>query len=149
MRRFEAIGWMLMVAMLAACAPGRPLSTADAEHRLMEAHEEWKGTPYRLGGSTRNGIDCSAFVQVVMRDHFKVELPRSTGEQMRAGRRIRPQHIRTGDLVFFRTGRRTLHVGIVVRGDRFLHASTSSGPMISRLTEDYWRNRFIRAQRVF
>ncbi len=140
--------FLLILAVGQACAPTRTLRMSEVEERLMQAHEEWRGTPYRLGGTTRKGIDCSGFVQLVMREYLNQELPRTTESQMRVGFRVRPQQLQPGDLVFYRTGRRRLHVGIYMSGGRFLHASTSNGVMISRMEETYWSRRFLHARRI-
>lgn len=138
---------LLLLVILAGCAGPRKAARSP-EARLTQAYEQWKGTPYLLGGSSRSGVDCSAFIQIVMRQQFRVELPRTTSQQMNAGRRVRKSALRAGDLVFFQTGRRTLHVGIMMDNHRFLHASTSSGVMISSLQERYWTRRYLRARRV-
>jgi lipoprotein Spr/probable lipoprotein NlpC len=148
MRRFELTLMMLVLVVASACAPTRTLRTSEIEQKLMQAHEEWRGTPYRLGGTSRNGIDCSSFVQTVMREYLNQEVPRNTESQLRVGFRIRPQQLQPGDLVFYRTGRRRLHVGIYVSDGRFLHASTSNGVMISRMEETYWSRRFLQARRI-
>lgn len=114
----------------------------------MKAFVEWDKTPYRYGGTTKAGIDCSALVQNIFSDEFRLNLPRTTKDQLREGRKISPSDLRTGDLVFFQTGRNQLHVGIYVETDRFIHASTSKGVMISGLKERYWKTRFIQARRV-
>ncbi|MEX0929068.1 MAG: NlpC/P60 family protein [Balneolales bacterium] len=123
-------------------------ATLNPQKKLADSYHEWKGTPYRLGGADKNGIDCSAFVQIVMEDQFGVEMPRVTKEQIKAGKRIWRRRATTGDIVFFQTGRQTLHVGIMIDRRRFMHASTSQGVMISSLNENYWRDRFIRARRM-
>ncbi len=129
-------------------SPATSLSQQEINNRLNQSHNQWRGTPYRLGGTTRSGVDCSAFVMIVMRDQFGVELPRTTQQQMNFGSSASPRSLRVGDLVFFQTGRRTYHVGIVMQNGQFLHASTSRGVMISGLREPYWQERFLRARRV-
>lgn len=119
------------------------------EKQLENAHQEWKGTPYIYGGESSNGIDCSAFTQQVFRDFFDKELPRSTRRQLQEGTSIRRRSIKTGDLIFFKTGRRSLHVGISMGDGDFLHASVSSGVMISNIGEPYWAMRYLEARRVF
>lgn len=123
-------------------------SLDEAKASLMQAYRDWKGTPYVLGGASESGVDCSRFVNIVFDDYFGIELPTNTREQLNVGNKIRRPAIRTGDLVFFKTGRKTLHVGIAVNSGEFVHASTSNGVMISKLGKSYWRNRFLAARRV-
>lgn len=112
---------------------------------LYQQHEAWQGTPYRIGGVNRSGIDCSAFVQVTFRDVFGMDLPRTTEQQSRMGQRINRQQLRPGDLVFFRNGR---HVGIYLEENKFLHASTTRGVMISNMDNSYWSRHFWKAVSV-
>ena len=115
---------------------------------LRSAFSRWEGTPYVLGGSSLSGVDCSAFTKTVFEDHFERELPRHTSEQLRAGDGVRRRFLQTGDLVFFRTARSTLHVGIYMGEGDFLHASVSEGVTISGLGDPYWATRYIGARRV-
>ena len=121
---------------------------SDVEKRLHRAHREWEGTPYVLGGNSSDGIDCSAFTQTVFRDYFNKDIPRDTRSQLFEGSGIRRKFIRTGDLIFFKTGRKSLHVGIAIGDGDFLHASRSSGVMISNIREHYWATRYLGARRV-
>lgn len=114
----------------------------------MQAYRDWKGTPYLLGGESKSGVDCSRLVNIIFDDYFGIDLPANTREQLNVGNGIRRLSLRTGDLVFFRTGRRTLHVGIMVDRNEFLHASTSAGVMISELESSYWSNRYLAARRI-
>ncbi|KPP96093.1 MAG: lipoprotein Spr [Bacteroidetes bacterium HLUCCA01] len=143
----RTVAVMLLLVLIGSCASSRK-SARSVESRLMEMHDRWQGTPYVLGGTSRSGVDCSAFVMIVMREQFGINLPRTTREQMRTGTRVRKSRLRAGDMVFFRTGRNTYHVGIMLDGDRFLHASTSRGPMVSRLDERYWSRRYLRSRRI-
>lgn len=120
----------------------------DVKSRLMDQYASWKGVRYRLGGSSKKGIDCSAFVQQTFRDQFGLELPRSTSEQQDTGKSISRSKLRTGDLVLFRAGSTGRHVGIYIGNNQFVHASTSSGVMISNLSEPYWDKRYNKARRV-
>ncbi|MEX0769393.1 MAG: NlpC/P60 family protein [Balneolaceae bacterium] len=153
---------LLAALLLTACgvvnrsAYRAPAGTADepsasfgsVQKLLYEAHETWRGTPYILGGSGTNGVDCSSFTQIVFDEKFDVSLPRNTREQLNTGEGIRRHSIRPGDLIFFKTTRRDLHVGIVVNREEFLHASVSSGVMISSLSDYYWAGRYLGARRV-
>ena len=111
-------------------------------------YQTWKGTPYRLGGNSRRGIDCSAFVQIGYQEVFDRILPRTTLEQARQGRKVSLGQARKGDLVFFKTGRTLRHVGIYLGNREFLHASTSRGVVISSLDTPYWRRAFWQARRI-
>lgn len=120
----------------------------NVRRQLQNAHQEWKGTPYIYGGNSSNGVDCSAFTQIVFRDFFDKDLPRNTRSQLQEGSGVRRRSIQTGDLIFFKTGRKSLHVGISMGNGNFLHASQSSGVMISNLGEQYWAIRYLGARRV-
>jgi lipoprotein Spr len=120
----------------------------DVKSRLMDQYASWKGVRYRLGGSSKKGIDCSAFVQQTFRDQFGLELPRSTYEQQEMGKSISRTKLRTGDLVLFRAGSTGRHVGIYIGNNQFVHASTSNGVMISNMNEPYWNKRYNEARRV-
>ena len=111
------------------------------------------GTPYRLGGTTRSGIDCSAFVLNVYEESTGLELPRVAAEQAELGERVDRQQLQKGDLVFFAHSRRISHVGIVQEvtpeGEiKFIHAATSRGVMISSLNDSYWGPKFRFAKRI-
>jgi len=110
--------------------------------------DEWWNTPYRLGGTTKKGIDCSAFVQTLMLGVFAVQLPRTAREQRSVSTSIEPQELREGDLVFFNTRGGVSHVGVYLHNNKFVHASTSGGVMISDLNEEYWRRKFLGAGRI-
>lgn len=124
--------------------PGAIASTPSLA-LLYQQHANWQGTPYRLGGVNRDGIDCSAFVQITYRELFGIDLPRTTQDQFNIGQRISRRSLQTGDLVFFRNGR---HVGIYLENDQFLHASTSRGVKISNMNNQYWSRHYWRAVSV-
>ncbi|PMR75563.1 C40 family peptidase [Billgrantia endophytica] len=115
---------------------------------LLAQHERWVGTPYRLGGTSDRGIDCSALVQNVFSDTFRLELPRSTSEQVRQGTPIARDELQVGDLVFFRPPGAYDHVGIYVGEGYFLHASTSRGVRLSKLNNAYWQRHYWQARRT-
>ncbi|MGA9120947.1 MAG: C40 family peptidase [Bacteroidota bacterium] len=105
--------------------------------------------PYRYGGSTRDGIDCSAFTSLMYASAVGLSLPRSASEQYRVGSRVTKSELRFGDLVFFRTlGRRVSHVGIFLENDIFAHASVSEGVTFSSLESKYYKQRYVGARRI-
>lgn len=121
------------------------LANAD----LYEFIESWWATPYRMGGSTKKGVDCSAFTQTLLSVIYSVQVPRTAHEQKEYCLSIEPEQLKEGDLVFFTTrGRSISHVGIYLQDNKFVHAATSSGVMISSLTESYWSKRYAGAGRV-
>jgi cell wall-associated NlpC family hydrolase len=119
-----------------------------ARAALLEQYLDWAGVPYRMGGRSREGLDCSGFIQLTYLQRFGVELPRDTSAQRSVGSKVEPSRLRPGDLVFFDTGPVERHVGIYVGRSQFLHVSSSTGVMLSRLDDGYWEARFRDAIRV-
>ena len=121
---------------------------------LLSQQKQWRFTPYVSGGVKRSGADCSGFVQSVFNESFGTQLPRTTIDQMKGGkklggRRVKQSKLRTGDLVFFKTGRGALgyHVGIYLQNGEFLHLSAKGGAKIASLSNSYWKPKFIKAVR--
>lgn len=137
-------------AISVATIESRALSNDEKKLRskLDEAFKDWKGVPYLLGGNGYDGVDCSAFLQIVFADYFDVKLPRVTVDQMKVGKSVKKNNIKIGDLVFFKTGRKTMHAGVMINDQQFMHASTSSGVMISALQERYWNDTYLTTRRV-
>ena len=106
-------------------------------------------TPYRFGGESADGIDCSSFVQKVFREH-QVNLPRTAREQSKVGSEVAQGDLRKGDLVFFHTyADYPSHVGIYLGDGKMIHASSGKGEVtVSDLNSDYYRSRYLGAKRV-
>lgn len=120
---------------------------------ILQVAESYLGTPYRFGGTTRNGIDCSAFVLSVFNAAADKILPRVAAAQSQQGTAVSRENLQKGDLLFFSQGRGISHVAIVydVPADgpvRFIHAATSRGVMISNITDSYWAPKFRFAKRI-
>ncbi|MFV2057547.1 MAG: NlpC/P60 family protein [Thiohalomonadales bacterium] len=116
--------------------------------QLQGEYVRWQGVPYQLGGTSKKGVDCSAFVRAAMKNGLAIQLPRTTEQQVRVGRSISKSELRPGDLVFFKTGFFKKHVGIYLGDEVFMHASTSKGVMKSSLNSNYWRSHYWRSRRV-
>ena len=121
---------------------------ASAKRKLYSQYEEWKGVRYRFGGLSKKGIDCSGFVHVTFRSKFGLKVPRTTEKLSMVGAPVERSGLRTGDLVFFRTGSKARHVGIYLEKGRFLHASKNRGVVISRLNNVYWKSKYWKAKRL-
>lgn len=116
---------------------------------LLEVIDKWWGTKYCMGGTTDGCIDCSAFTQIVMRDVYKISLPRTSQEQYAQCEKVQLEDLREGDLVFFNTsGSDVSHVGIYLLNNKFVHAATSGGVMISDLNDKYWQPKYLGAGRM-
>lgn len=124
------------------------VSSPTVETRLRAAVSQWQGTPHRMGGTRKSGIDCSGFVQRIFGDFFGINLPRSTALQVHTGKMVAIDHLRPGDLVFFHPPDKVRHVGIYLGSGEFAHASTSKGVTVSRLNTAYWRNAYWTARRI-
>jgi cell wall-associated NlpC family hydrolase len=113
--------------------------------------EDWYGTRYKYGGSDKAGVDCSAFVQTFISTLYGLMLPRTSAQQYQQSKRIRKDELSEGDLVFFKTrGRKAgvSHVGVYLRNNKFVHASTSSGVMINDIDDAYYSAHYAGAGRV-
>jgi len=117
-------------------------------NKIEQQYIEWRGTPYRWGGTTRKGIDCSAFTLLTAKRQFNISLPRTVAEQAKRGVKVMKSQSKPGDLVFFKTGKNRLHVGIYYKDDYFLHASSSKGVVLSSLNQSYWKQRYWQTRRL-
>ncbi|MCW5937374.1 MAG: C40 family peptidase [Fimbriimonadaceae bacterium] len=127
------------VAPLSAAAAGSVVGTALAQ----------LGTPYRWGGTSRGGFDCSGFTSFVYSRNGK-SIPRTSIEQSRSGTPVSKGGLQKGDLVFFNTrGSRVSHVGIYIGGGKFVHASSGGGRVrVNNLSDSYYSKRYAGARRV-
>ena len=127
------------------------LSTPAEEVRntkMFEFIDDWYGTPYRLGGTTKKGVDCSAFSQFLFASVYGLNIPRTAREQYSLTNRISRTELKEGDLIFFNTRGSISHVGVYLQNNKFVHASTSGGVMISDIFDEYWERRFVGVGRL-
>lgn len=112
---------------------------------LLDFIEEWYGVPYRFGGTTKRGIDCSAFVQELYGEVYQVNMRRTSREQFATSVYVKDvKELEAGDLVFFKIQTRDIsHVGVYLGDGKFVHASRSQGVVISDLDHVYWRKYYV------
>ena len=108
---------------------------------LLKKIDEWYGTPYNYGGSTKNGVDCSYFTLDVMQGVFNINLKRTAAEQYEQTSRINWEDLKEGDLIFFKTEgpNKISHVGIYLSNNKFVHSSVRNGVTISDLSDPYYQ----------
>lgn len=147
---------IFMLLVVSGCAThsdtvvGPPLvdePILKVQSELLSYYKDWHATPHRLGGNTRRGLDCSAFVKNAYQSVFEMQLPRTTVGQSELGEIIKKSAVLPGDLVFFKISRRVRHVGIVINDNQFMHVSEKKGVMLSALDNVYWRKKYWKAVR--
>lgn len=123
--------------------------------KVIKTALSYEGTRYKYGGITKNGIDCSGLMYVSFKE-AGVELPRSSYEQSKSFKEIKLSEVRKGDLVFFATGNdknKISHVGLVIEVSKakdiyFIHATTQRGVCKDWLSQEYYKERYVKAVRV-
>jgi probable lipoprotein NlpC len=144
----------LILLLTASCASQKAKVRAKQVDEVISTARTYMGTPYKYGGTTRSGMDCSALTINAFRS-INLSLPRSAEDQSNVGEKIKQKDLQPGDLVFFATGKRrrqVTHVGLVVDVRRsnvkFIHASTSLGVIETDLSQDYYAKRYRSARRI-
>ena len=127
--------------------PSHETSDSPMAKQLWQVFERYEGTPYRYGGTSASGFDCSGFIATAFDEALGRQLPRTTSQMLSAGDVVARDQLQAGDLVFFRIKGKDQHAGIYMGGDSFIHSSTSVGVTHSSLNGYYWRDRFSHARR--
>jgi len=122
------------------------------KQQILNVAAESLGSPYRGGGTTPSGFDCSGFVKYTM-DQFDIALPRNSAEMAKTGKRILKKDAKPGDLIFFNTnGSNISHVGIVTENSdgviKFIHSSTTRGVVYSSTSDGYYARTFVCINRI-
>lgn len=116
--------------------------------KLYTAIEDWWATRYRYGGTTKKGIDCSAFTGALISETYCITLPRTARDQYAQCDKIKRENLMEGDLVFFNTRGGISHVGVYLANGYFVHSSVHGGVTINSLDEDYYNRKYIGGGRV-
>ncbi|MFD1776064.1 C40 family peptidase [Paenibacillus rhizophilus] len=132
-------------AIFTSAAP----STYASEVKLESVVNQVLGTPYLYGGTTASGFDCSGFILYVLKKFNVDDLPRTSQSQARVGTPVSKEDLRVGDLVFFNTfGKGVSHAGIYIGDNQFAHSSSVRGVRVSKLSDAYYKDRYVTARRV-
>ena len=118
--------------------------------KLYQCIDAWMGVPYRYGGCTKKGVDCSGFAANVYQEVYQKKLPRVVDDQYKMASKVGKSRLKEGDLVFFKIeGKKISHVGIYLANHKFIHASSSpKGVIIEDLGIDYYEKRFKKGGRI-
>src|SRR5690554_62141 len=150
---FFYIFLFLALVHLSSCSSTRKIRSQNV-NQVVETAKSFRGTPYRYGGTTRAGIDCSALVFLSF-NSVGVALPRTSADQSKVGKKVSVHNLEKEDVVFFATSpfsRKVTHAGIVTSARRgniqFIHSSTSLGVTEDNVYSNYWSKRVVRARRI-
>lgn len=135
-------------SMIDQSKAGQNKNSSSKSDKIADAAMKMIGVPYKWGGTTVKGFDCSGMVWYVF-DQNSISLPRTADVQYKMGKIAARDHLQKGDLVFFTTYEPgPSHVGIYLEKGKFIHVSSSRGVMVSNLSEEYWKVRYLGARHI-
>jgi lipoprotein Spr len=159
MNFLKKYGWLISIVLLIACAAKKKTSTLSnrknieekyarllstpkdriANTKLYAAIDDWYGVKYQLGGKSKEGVDCSNLTAILYREAYNQAISGTAADLYRQSIKVKKDSLEEGDLVFFCTHSTTVsHVGIYLQNNKFVHASSKAGVMISDLNEEYF-----------
>lgn len=144
------ISSLIVISLILTLYPLKGYTDLTKTEKIVSVAKSQLGVPYRYGGTTTNGFDCSGFIRYVF-DKAGIALPRTASQQYNTGEAVNKSELKIGDLVFFETYKPgPSHSGIYVGNSKFIHASSSNGISISSVNDPYyWSSRYLGARRVF
>lgn len=121
----------------------------DEDTKFISNAVDWIGVPYKYGGCTKEGTDCSCFVITFFKEVYGINLPRKSEDMLAKTNIIERENLKIGDLLFFKiSGDKVSHVAIYISKGNFIHATTSKGVMVNNLDENYYKKYFFKAGRI-
>ncbi|WP_373520274.1 C40 family peptidase [Aquiflexum sp.] len=152
-RLFLILITLIIAVFFSSCSSTKKIRNQSV-NKVIDTARTYRGTPYRYGGTSRSGIDCSALIYHSFQP-VGINMPRTSEAQSKMGKKVNGKSLSKGDLVFFSTGksrRKVSHAGIVTETSRgriiFIHSSTSLGVTEDNLDNSYWSKAFRFGRRV-
>lgn len=127
-----------------------PIKNIPSNDLFLKICKRYIGIPYKYGGMSRKGVDCSGFVVLFYKEVFGITLPHTTKKMIKLGKRISTRQLKAGDLIFFRGKFFGIvdHVGIYISDGNFIHSSSKEGVIFSNMEEKYYKKHFKEARRI-
>ena len=147
--------FILIILSLTSCVSTKKLNTKESISSVINKARTYIGTPYKWGGTSSKGIDCSGLL-VRSFQSIGINIPRTTSEQIYLGKKVNLKKSKEGDLVFFAFGkkkRKVTHVGLIsdvksTNNIDFIHASSSKGVIETKLIKEYYLKRIRSIRRI-
>lgn len=147
MKKFFVLSILSFSLMFTGIFGGHSASAASQKSVITVANK-YIGTPYKYGGITPKGFDCSGLVNYSYKQVGK-KLPRTAADMYKKGKTVKKADLKKGDLVFFSTYKKgASHVGIYIGDNKFIHSSSSKGVKIDKLSNSYWKTKYYGAKRI-
>ena len=157
------ISLVILFIVLSACGGGKKVADNKPDDSLMNKYasivgvpkseikntrlysfiDDWYGTKYKYGGISKSGVDCSGFCNILYNDVYNKTLKRRASDIAKDISKVNKKNLKEGDLVFFNiSNKKNSHVGVYLSNNKFVHASTSKGVLISSLENPYYKKTY-------